>query len=75
MKNETRARAFGISLADAVIEAAHLTYNASRGKAIIESCVKQLQKRIHEIKPRKATPSYKEARYGSKGVKKCNVES
>ena len=65
MKKETRARAFGISQADVVMEAAHLTYNASRGKAIVESCIKQLQKRIHEIQPRKAKPSYRKARYGT----------
>lgn len=65
MKKETRARAFGICLADAVVEAAHLTYNASRGKAIVESCIKQLQNRIHEIQPRKAKPSYRKARYGT----------
>jgi hypothetical protein len=65
MKKETRAKAFGVSLADTVIESAHLTYNASRGKVIVESCIEQLQKRIHEIQPRKAKPSYKKARYGS----------
>jgi hypothetical protein len=69
MKKETRATDFGVSLADMVIEAAHLTYNASRGKVIVQSCIKQLQNRIHEIQPRKAKPSYKKARYGSKEVK------
>jgi len=69
MKNISRARAFGISQAGVVMEAAHLTYNAARGIAIVESCIKELQNRIHEIQPREAEPGYKKARYGSKGVK------
>lgn len=69
MKTETRAKTFGFSLADSVIEAAHLTYNAARGRAIVESCIMRLQQRIHEIQPRQAKPSYKKARYGSKGGK------
>jgi len=64
MGKETRVDTFGISLADIVIEAAHLTYNASRGKRIVEVCIKRLQERIHEIQPKKADPKYKKARYG-----------
>lgn len=66
MEKKSRATAFGVSLADAVIEAAHLTYNAARGKVIVKSCIARLQERAHEIQSRKAKPSYKEARYGSK---------
>jgi len=64
MKRITRQESLGIMLADSIIEIAHQMYNASRGKAIIEACIKRLQERISEIKPRKATPKYKEARYG-----------
>ena len=31
---------------------------------MIEVCIKILQKRIHEIQPKKAEPKYREARYG-----------
>lgn len=68
MTKETRVDAFGISLANVVMEAAHLTYNAYRGKRIVEVCIKILQERIHEIQPKKAEPKYEEARYG-KGKK------
>ncbi len=64
MKEKTRAEAFGVEMADAVMNAAHLTYNASRGRMMISSCIRQLQARIEEIKPRKAKPSYRKARYG-----------
>lgn len=64
MEKETRIDAFGLSLADVIIEAAHLTYNASRGKRIVEICIKRLQERISEIQPKKANPKYKKARYG-----------
>lgn len=61
---KSRAEIFGIEMADAVMNAAHLTYNAPRGQVMISSCIKQLQARIHEIKPQKAKPAYKKARYG-----------
>ncbi len=64
MKKTARAELFGIALADIVIEAAHLTYNAPRGIKIVNSCIKQLQKRIKEIQPKKAKPEYKKSRYG-----------
>ena len=64
MKKETRIDAFGISLADVVIGAAHLTYNAQRGKRIVEICIKRLQARIDEIQPKAADPKYKKAGYG-----------
>ncbi|MBT4277804.1 hypothetical protein HOD96_03620 [Candidatus Falkowbacteria bacterium] len=64
MDKKSRAESFGEMLADVVIEAAHLTYNAPRGVKIVETCIKVLQKRIEEIKPKKATPEYKKARYG-----------
>ena len=63
MTKETRVDAFVVSLADVVMEAAHLTYNASRGKRIVEVCIERLRERISEIQPKKAEPKYKEARY------------
>ena len=38
MTKETRVDAFRISLASVVMEVAHRTYNASRGKRIVEVC-------------------------------------
>lgn len=64
MEKGSRMDAFGLSLADVIIEAAHLTYNASRGKRIVEICIKRLQERINEIQPKKADPKYKKAKYG-----------
>lgn len=64
MKKETRIEVLGISLADVIIEAMHLTYNAQRGKRIVEICIKRLQARIDEIQPKAADPKYKKARYG-----------
>ncbi len=65
MKTEkTRVSAFGIALADVVIEAAHLTYNAPRGRKIVEICIKRLEERIIELQPKKAEVKYKKARYG-----------
>ncbi|KKP80190.1 MAG: hypothetical protein A2271_03830 [Candidatus Moranbacteria bacterium RIFOXYA12_FULL_35_19] len=63
-KKTTRQEQLGIMLADSIIEVAHQTYNASRGKAIIEACIKRLQERMPEIQPKKATLQYKKARYG-----------
>jgi len=48
------------------MEAAHQTYNAGRGKKIVNACIERLQERIHELQPKKATPKYKKARYGKK---------
>ena len=62
----TRGEKFGKMLADTVIEAAHLTYNAPRGKQIVETCIRILQERLDEIQPQKADTAYKEARYGNK---------
>ena len=64
MAKKTRAEKFGIALADIVIEAAHLTYNAPRGVQIVQACIERLQQRIAEIQPKKASPDYKKARYG-----------
>lgn len=66
MKNKSRAEKLGIMLADSIIEVAHLTYNAPRGKKIVETCINRLQERLSEIKPIPADPNYKEARYGKK---------
>jgi hypothetical protein len=43
-----------------------MTYNAPRGIKIVQSCIKRLQERIGEIQPKKATLTYKIARYGKK---------
>lgn len=64
MEKKTRAKMLGIAMADVVIETAHLTYKAIRGKQIVESCIKRLQERIGEIQPKKADSEYKKARYG-----------
>lgn len=61
-----RQERFGIQLADVAIEAAHLTYNALRGKKIILSCINRLKERLDEIQPKQADPKYKKARYGRK---------
>lgn len=65
-KKITRREKFGIQCADLVMEAAHQTYNAGRGKKIVNACIERLQERIHELQPKKATPKYKKARYGKK---------
>ena len=62
----TRAENFGEQMADAIMEAAHLTYNAARGRKMVNSCIDQLNNRIHELRPKKADPEYKKARYGTK---------
>lgn len=66
MKRPTRQDALGIMFADSIIEAAHQTYNAPRGRAIVEACIRRLQEKLPEIQPRKASPDYKKARYGKK---------
>jgi hypothetical protein len=66
MKKTTKAELLGEALADVVMKAAHITYNAPRGVKIVETCIKVLQKRIKEIQPKQAEPSYKKARYGPK---------
>lgn len=66
MDNPSRAKALGNSIADNIIEAAHLTYNAGRGKALVETIIKRLQERVDEIQPKKAKSAYKKARYGKK---------
>lgn len=65
-KKKSEAEVFGEMLADVVMKAAHLTYNAPRGKKIVETCIRILQERISEIKSKEATPEYKQARYGKK---------
>ncbi|MEA2112558.1 MAG: hypothetical protein U9P50_01125 [Patescibacteria group bacterium] len=66
MKDPTKAEELGKVLADAVMKSAHMTYNASRGRKIVETCIRELQQRIEEIQPKKAGPAYKKARYGPK---------
>ncbi len=61
---KTRAEVMGKMFADVIMESAHLTYNAPRGRKMVETCMKILQERIGELKEKKATPDYKKARYG-----------
>jgi|WetSurMetagenome_2_1015567.scaffolds.fasta_scaffold404832_1 hypothetical protein len=66
-KNKTtRQESLGILFADGIMEAAHQTYNAARGRAIVESCIKRLQMRVNELQSKPADPAYKKARYGKK---------
>ena len=44
----TRQEKLGIAFADAIIEAAHQTYNAPRGRKIVLACIKRLEKRFPE---------------------------
>ncbi len=62
----TRAERLGKFFSDAIMEAAHLTYNAPRGRKMVQTCIDILTERIEEIQPQKASPEYKQARYGSK---------
>ena len=66
MKKQTQAEIFGKTMADAIIKAANLTFSAWRGKSMVNHTIKELQRRVNEIQPKKAEPSYKEARYGKK---------
>ncbi|MFZ2038834.1 MAG: hypothetical protein WAV11_02765 [Minisyncoccia bacterium] len=80
MNNRTDPKAFGLAMANVAMSAAHMTYNARRGKKIVEHsiesleaciksleiCIKNLRERLPEIQPKKATPAYKKARYGKK---------
>jgi len=65
----TRQEKLGKMFADAVMEAAHQTYNAPRGRKIIRTCIDILKERIDEIQPKKAEPNYRKARYGSQDNK------
>ena len=64
MEKMSNAEELGMAQADVVMKYAHMMYNAGRGKRIVEVCIEILQKRIHEIQPKKADPKYKKARYG-----------
>ncbi len=61
---ESRGEILGRGFADNIIEAAHLSYDAPRGRAIVEACIRRLQERINEIRPKKSKPAYKKSRYG-----------
>lgn len=63
-KKKSQAETFGIAAADVVMKAAHMTFNAPRGRNMVRFCIKELKRRLSEIKPKKATPHYKAARYG-----------
>lgn len=64
MEKNTRIEAFGKALADVIIDSAHLTCNAPRGRKIVEVCIERLRERINELKSKKADSKYKKARYG-----------
>ena len=64
MEKMSNAEELGMAQADVVMKYAHMMYNAGRGRKIVETCIKILQERIHEIRPKKADPKYKKARYG-----------
>jgi hypothetical protein len=68
MKKQTKAEKAGIAFADAMMWAAHLSYNARRGQKMIEACIIRLHERKSELRPQKATPSYRKARYSKKPV-------
>jgi hypothetical protein len=71
MISESLAVKLGRDFADVIMSSAHMTYNAPRGIKIVRSCIERLQERIDEIQPKKATLTYKIARYGKK--KRTNV--
>jgi len=60
----TEAQALGELFADAVMKAAHMTYNAPRGRKVVKACVERLRARVGELKEKRASPVYKKARYG-----------
>jgi len=66
MKKKTRAEISGELFANGIVEAAHLSYKASRGRQMIGACIQRLQERIDELQPKKTDPAYKKARYGKK---------
>jgi len=74
MSKLSRAEEDGIALADVVMRFAHRTYNAPRGRKIVQTCISRLTGRIDEIQPKKATPAYKKARYRKKKKKKTVKE-
>lgn len=41
-----------------------MMYNAQTAKGYVQAVIDQLQSRIDELKPKKATKKYKDARYG-----------
>lgn len=69
----SRAEIFGNMLADVAMEAAHITYNAPRGIAVVKACIKRLQERIGEIQAKPATTEYKKARYGRRQKMKVTI--
>jgi len=60
----SRSEKLGIAFTDTIIESAHLTYNAPRGRKMVLACLNRLRSRIDEIQPKKALPKYKKAQYG-----------
>ncbi|KKP72864.1 MAG: hypothetical protein UR65_C0011G0014 [Candidatus Moranbacteria bacterium GW2011_GWE2_35_164] len=54
-KKLSRAEAFGIESADAIMEAAHMTYNAPRGINIVNACIAKLQEKIGEFQPKEVS--------------------
>lgn len=54
---------WGIAFADVIIRSAHMRFAAQQGRKMVSVVIEQLQKRIDEIQPKKATPEYYRARY------------
>lgn len=64
MERMTRKKKLGIDTANVIIENAHMMYNANTATGYVQAVIDQLQSRIGELVPKKATKKYKEARYG-----------
>jgi len=69
MKKITRKKQLGIDTANVIMENAHMMYNAQTATGYVQAVIDQLQSRIGELVPKKATKKYKEARYGKKEKK------
>ncbi|EKE20445.1 MAG: hypothetical protein ACD_7C00581G0016 [uncultured bacterium] len=69
------AEAFGIESADAIMEAAHMTYNAPRGINIVSACIAKLQEKIGEFQPKEVSRKRRKepARAVLFGIKLANV--
>ena len=62
----TRRQMAGAKMADAIFELCNMMYNVNTAKGVIYACIDRLNKRLPELKSKKATPDYKQARYGNK---------
>ena len=62
----TKRKKIGYKIADGVLAAITLFYNADTQNAVLEAVIEKLEKARGMFKPKKAAPEYKEARYGDK---------